>query len=77
MSNSGSSRSFSYFENFRERIGAISAIDDILEDTLNAVKTLKVVIPNLFRDDAGKLAEWAAAFHVERAPKPPEPALNP
>jgi hypothetical protein len=53
----------------RERIGANSAIDDILDETLKAVGTLKVIVPNIFRNDAGKLADWAAASHVEKAPK--------
>jgi hypothetical protein len=53
----------------RERVGANADIDDILEDALKAVGTLKVVVPNIFRDNAGKLADWAAASHVEKAPK--------
>jgi hypothetical protein len=63
----------------RDRIEANSAIDDILDEALKAVGTLRVVIPNIFRNDAGKLADWAAASHVQKAPKkkPGEPAPTP
>jgi hypothetical protein len=61
----------------RERIGANSAIDDILDETLRAVGTLKVVVPNIFRNDAGKLADWAAASHVEKAPERRKDGTNP
>jgi hypothetical protein len=53
----------------RERVGANADIDDILDEALKAVDTLKVVVPNIFRNDAGKLADWAAASRVEKAPK--------
>ncbi|HEX8369427.1 MAG TPA: hypothetical protein VF604_12855 [Pyrinomonadaceae bacterium] len=53
----------------RVRVGANADIDDILDEALKAVGTLKVIVPNIFRDDAGKLADWAAASHVEKAPQ--------
>jgi len=61
----------------RERIGANSAIDDIIDETLRAVGTLKVVVPNIFRNDAGKLADWTAASHVEKPPKKKKDETNP
>lgn len=63
----------------RERIGANADIDDIMDEALKAVGTLRVVVPNVFRNDAGKLSEWTAASHVEKAPQktvvtnPPQP----
>jgi hypothetical protein len=53
----------------RERIGANADIDDIMDEALRAVGTLRVVVPNIFRNDAGKLSDWAAASRVERAPQ--------
>jgi hypothetical protein len=61
----------------RERIGANSAIDDIIDEVLRAVGTLKVIVPNIFRDDAGKLAEWTAASHVEKSPQKRKDETNP
>lgn len=53
----------------RDRIGANADIDDILKDALKAVRTLKIIIPNIFKGNPGKLADWASASHVEKAPK--------
>lgn len=53
----------------RDRIEANAAIDDILADALQAARTLKIIVPNIFRGNAGKLADWASASHVEKAPK--------
>lgn len=62
----------------RAGVGANADIDEILGDALKAKRTLDVVVPNIFRNDAGKLAEWTAASHVEKPPKkkkdkPPTP----
>lgn len=58
----------------RDRIGANADIDEIIDTALRAVRTLKVIIPNLFKGNPGKLADWASASHVEkpakRTPKP-------
>jgi hypothetical protein len=40
-----------------------------VDEALKAVGTLRVVVPNIFRNDAGKLSDWAAASRVEKAPK--------
>lgn len=53
----------------RQRIGANVDIDDILGTMLKAVRTLKIMMPNIFHGNPGKLAEWAAASHIEKAPK--------
>lgn len=53
----------------RDSIGANAEIDDILGDALKAKRTLDVIIPNIFRGNPGKLAEWTSASHVEKSPK--------
>lgn len=53
----------------RDRIGANADIDDILSDALKAVRLLKIIIPNLFKGNPGKLADWTSAVHVERPPQ--------
>ncbi|CAN5346320.1 hypothetical protein BH10ACI1_BH10ACI1_17980 [soil metagenome] len=59
----------------RSRIGANATIDDIVDHALTGRRTLLVIVPLLFADNPGKLAEWAAASHIER-PKP-KPRTNP
>lgn len=56
-------------ESNRDRIGANADIDDILKEALKAVRTLKIIVPNLFKGNPGKLADWTAASHVERPPR--------
>lgn len=64
----------------RERIDANAAIDALIEQAMIARRKLDVIVPNVFRGNAGKLADWASASHVERAaqkhsiPIPPPPA---
>jgi hypothetical protein len=62
----------------RARVGANAAIDDIIDRALSGRRTLLVIVPNLFADNPGKLAEWAAASHIEKLSKgkpknPPTP----
>lgn len=61
----------------RGRVGANADIDEILGDALKAKRTLDVIVPNIFRDDAGKLADWTAASHVEKTPKRNKGGENP
>lgn len=65
-------------ESNRERISANAEIDAIIEQAMIARRKLDVIVPNVFRGNAGKLADWASASHVERAPQkqaptPPQP----
>lgn len=53
----------------RDRIEANADIDDILDEALKDVRTLKIVVPNIFRGQPGKLADWASASHIEKAAK--------
>ena len=59
----------------RDRIDANATIDDIIDQALNGRRTLLVIIPNIFAGNPGKLADWASASHIEKAPKktPPTP----
>ena len=61
----------------RSRIAANATIDDIVDRALTGRRTLLIIVPNLFADNAGKLADWASASHIEKAPKktpsPPTP----
>lgn len=62
----------------RDRIEANADIDDIIADALKDVRTLKIMIPNIFHGQPGRLADWASASHIEKAPKgaPRNPAPN-
>jgi hypothetical protein len=53
----------------RSRVGANATIDDIIDRALTGRRTLLVIVPNIFAGDPGKLAEWAAASHIEKLPK--------
>lgn len=53
----------------RARVGANAAIDDIIDRALSGRRTLLIIVPNLFADNPGKLAEWTAASHIEKLPK--------
>lgn len=56
----------------RQKVDANASIGDIMGEMLDAREILTVVIPNIFRDNAGKLADWATASHVARAPQHPK-----
>jgi hypothetical protein len=53
----------------RARIGANASIDDIIDNALTGRRTLLIIVPNLFSNNPAKLAEWAAASHIEKLPK--------
>lgn len=55
----------------QQRIGANAEIDEIIENALLAKRRLDVIVPNVYRNNAGKLAAWSSAAHIERAPKSP------
>lgn len=54
----------------RQRVDANATIDSILDEALESLRTLKIIIPNIFSGNPGKLADWASASHVERRPQP-------
>jgi len=47
---------------------------------LIALHVLKTIVPNIYKNNPAKLAEWATASHVEKhtpVPRPPKPAATP
>lgn len=53
----------------RERVAANATIDELLDNALTGRRTLLVIVPNIFRNNPGKLADWASASHMEKLPK--------
>ncbi len=53
----------------RNRVASNATIDDAIDNALTGRRTLLVIVPNIFRDNAGKLADWASASYVEKLPK--------
>lgn len=58
-------------------INATATISDLIGRGMNIVHELDSIMRNIFRGDAGKLAAWASASHVERAPHRRKPAPAP
>lgn len=52
----------------RERVASNATIDDVVDRALTGRRTLLVVVPNIFRDNPGKLADWQSASYVEKLP---------
>lgn len=60
------------------RVGATASIGATVEAALNALRRLRAIVPNKYRDDPRKLAAWTSASHVERLPKKkPTTPVNP
>lgn len=53
----------------RERVASNAEIDDVIDRALSGRRTLLVIVPNLFRDNPAKLADWAAASYIKKLPK--------
>lgn len=51
------------------RISATASIDEAMANGMRAVRQLRAVVRNRFRNDVAKLAAWASASHIERADK--------
>lgn len=49
--------------------GATAEIGESIRRGMVARRILDGVVRNVFASDVGKLAAWASASHVERAPK--------
>lgn len=56
----------------RDSIDANAELSDKFNKALVARRVLLTIVPKLFRDEPGKLADWASASHVEKAAKKPE-----
>lgn len=50
-------------------VEATAEIDEAIRSGMIAVRILNGIVKNVFRNDAGKLAAWLSASHIERAPK--------
>lgn len=53
----------------RERIASNAEIDDVIDRALSGRRTLLVIVPNLFRNNPAKLADWTAASYIKKLPK--------
>lgn len=53
----------------RERVASNATIDEVVDNALTGRRTLLVIVPNIFRNDRGKLADWTSASHIEKLPK--------
>lgn len=54
------------------RTGATGEIGSCMEIMNGALRRLRGIVPNVYRSNAAKLASWASASHVERAPQKPK-----
>lgn len=54
----------------RERVSSNATVDELLDNALTARRTLLIIVPNIFHNDPGKLADWTSASHMEKLPKP-------
>lgn len=61
----------------RQRVDSNASIDSILDEALKAVRTLKIIIPNIFSGNPGKLADWTSAAHLERRASKSKPPAAP
>lgn len=50
-------------------VEATTEIGEKIREGMIAVRTVNAPVKNTFRNDAGKLAAWLSASHVERVPK--------
>lgn len=61
----------------RKRVASNAGIDDIVDRALSGRRTLLVIVPNIFHDNAAKLADWASASYIEKLPKAKKTILPP
>ena len=52
------------------RVTATAAIDDAIDQGMDAVRQLDAIVKNRFRDDSTKLAAWESAMVTGREPRP-------
>ena len=59
--------------------GATGGLEDAAHKAAVALHVLKTIVPNIYKNNPAKLAEWATASHVEKhtpVPRPPKPAAT-
>jgi hypothetical protein len=52
-----------------DQVSAGAAFDDAYDKAMNAVRRLRVLVRNKYRNNAAKLAAWERASHIERTPR--------
>ena len=57
----------------RTRVTATAGIRETIDDAFIKLRRVDPIVRNVFRDDPTKLAAWASARHLERAPKRQRP----
>jgi len=60
--------------------GATGGLENTAHQAAIALHVLKTIVPNIYKNNPAKLAEWATASHVEKhtpVPRPPKPAATP
>lgn len=62
-----------------DQVSATGGLEDTAHKASIALHVLNTVVRNACKNDPAKLAEWAAASHVEKhtpVPRPPKPATT-
>lgn len=57
------------------KTGATGEIGGCMKISNEALRRLRGVVPNVYRNNPAKFAAWASASHVERASKKPKPPV--
>lgn len=60
-----------------EKVSATASIGDAVKNGLEALRRLRAIVPNKYRDNPTKLAAWTSASHVERAAKKKKAEIPP
>jgi hypothetical protein len=58
-------------------VEATAAIDQFIEQGINALRELDPIVRNIFANVPAKLAAWQSASHVERSPQRAKPTATP
>lgn len=56
-----------------DHVSASAALDDALDRCVDNVRKQDAIMKNKYANDAGALAEWISASHIERAPRRKKP----
>lgn len=56
-------------EGLTERVGATRSIAEAIRAGVAAIRRLDPIMRNKYRNNAGTLAEWLTASHIERSPR--------
>ncbi|CAN5467495.1 hypothetical protein BH10ACI1_BH10ACI1_11020 [soil metagenome] len=59
------------------KVGATANIEAEINEMYKALLRLRGIVPNVYEDNPAKLAEWASASHIKRAPEKKEEPTPP